>query len=137
MIFDILHLWIRIISDGQRGHSALEAAVRMLVAKQGYVFVTLMNVSCHFFKSRYFFIFNHPTFTAYLQAYGQCHWNQTAAFLGNDEKYRKPKPPPRPDWCFCKDKNGHKEVCDKFRNDKACIVPTYPNEFDHNSQFCG
>ena len=50
MIFDILHLWIRIISDGQRGHSALEAAVRMLVAKQGSVFVTLMNVSCHFFN---------------------------------------------------------------------------------------
>ena len=73
---------------------------------------------------------------AYLQAYGQCHWNQTAAFLGDNEKYRKPKPPPRPEWCFCKEKNGHKKVCDNFRNEEECIVPTYPNEFDHNSQYC-
>ena len=107
----------------------------MLGAKLGSVFVTLMNVS-HFFNCLELAVPFITLFTAYLQAYGQCHWNQTAAFLGNDEKYRKPKPPPRPDWCFCKDKNGHKEVCDNFRNDEACIVPTYPNEFDHNSQFC-
>ena len=114
----------------------MEAVVRMLGAKLGSVFVTLMNVS-NFFNCLELAVPFITLFTAYLQAYGQCHWNQTAGFLGDDEKYRKPDPPPRPDWCFCKDKNGHKKVCDNFRNDEACIVPTYPNEFDHNSQFCG
>ena len=73
---------------------------------------------------------------AYLQAYGRCFWNQTAAFLGDKEKYRKPTPPPRPQWCYCKDKSGHQEVCGQHRDKQDCQVPSYPNEFDHNHQFC-
>ena len=77
-----------------------------------------------------------PPAAAYLQAYGRCFWNQTAAFLGDKDKYRKPTPPPRPQWCYCKDKNGHQEVCGQHRDKQDCQVPSYPNEFDHNHQFC-
>ena len=79
---------------------------------------------------------NHLPAAAYLQAYGRCFWNQTAAFLGDKEKYRKPTPPPRPQWCYCKDKSGHQEVCGQHRDKQDCQVPSYPNEFDHNHQFC-
>jgi hypothetical protein len=71
-----------------------------------------------------------------VQIYGRCFSNQTAYFVGDHDKYRKPTPPARPSWCFCKKKNGGEEVCDQHRNNEMCIVPTYPNNFDHNSQRC-
>ena len=75
-------------------------------------------------------------FKAGVGGYGRCFWNQTAAFLGDKEKYRKPTPPPRPQWCYCKDKSGHQEVCGQYRDKQDCQVPSYPKEFDHNHQFC-
>jgi len=71
-----------------------------------------------------------------VQIYGRCFGNKTAAFVGDHDKYRKPTPPPRPEWCFCTKKNGGKEVCDRFRGNQECQVPTYPNNFDHMTQFC-
>lgn len=71
-----------------------------------------------------------------VQIYGQCFANTTAFFVGDDAKYRKPKPPARPEWCFCEKKNGGREICNQHRGREECQVVTYPNNFDHNSQFC-
>jgi len=70
------------------------------------------------------------------QIYGRCFSNFTASFVGNKEKYRKPTPPPRPDWCFCKTSKDSKKVCDEFSHREECHTPTYPDNFDHNSQMC-
>jgi len=71
-----------------------------------------------------------------VQIFGRCYGNSTAAFVGDHEKYRKPKPPPRPEWCFCKKKNGGKDVCDQHRGRQECEVPHFPNNFDADTQFC-
>jgi len=70
------------------------------------------------------------------QIYGRCFSNSTAYFVGNNDKYRKPAPPPRPEWCFCRRRNGGRDVCDQHRNREECNIPDYPNNFDHNSQMC-
>ena len=41
------------------------------------------------------------------QVHGRCEWNTTAVFLGDDHKYRKPKPPPKPRECLCKKRNSN------------------------------
>lgn len=73
---------------------------------------------------------------AVVQIYGRCFGNRTASFVGDHDKYRKPTPPARPEWCFCEKKNGGKTVCDQHRNNEMCKVVTYPNNFDHNTQMC-
>ena len=137
MIFDILHLWIRIISDGQRGHSALEAAVRMLVAKQGYVFVTLMNVSCHFF--------NYPDISLFsITLLLQRTCKPMVSFIGIKQppssvmtrNTENPSLLRGQIGASAKARKATRRSVTNFRNDEDCIVPTYPNEFDHNSQFC-
>jgi len=71
------------------------------------------------------------------QIYGRCFANMTASFVGNKEKYRKPDPPPRPKWCFCKKRDSNfEEVCPDYRNREECRVPHIPDNFDHNTQFC-
>jgi len=70
------------------------------------------------------------------QIYGRCFSNFTASFVGNKDKYRKPTPPPRPDWCFCKTSKDSKKVCDEHSHREECHTPTYPDNFDHNSQMC-
>jgi len=71
-----------------------------------------------------------------VQIYGRCFGNRTASFVGDKEKYRKPTPPARPEWCFCEQKNGGKRICDNERNNPMCKPVTYPNNFDHNTQVC-
>eukprot|EP00092_Neocalanus_flemingeri_P004439 GFUD01004774.1.p1 GENE.GFUD01004774.1~~GFUD01004774.1.p1 ORF type:complete len:566 (+),score=118.87 GFUD01004774.1:136-1833(+) len=71
-----------------------------------------------------------------IQVYGRCFSNSTAYFVGDKEKYRKPTPPARPEWCFCEKKNGGKDVCPENRGREECQVVTYPNNFDHNTQYC-
>jgi len=71
-----------------------------------------------------------------VQIFGRCFSNSTRAFVGDHDKYRKPTPPPRPEWCFCEKRNGGREICDQHRNNEVCRVPTYPNNFDHNTQMC-
>jgi len=71
-----------------------------------------------------------------VQIYGRCFGNKTAAFVGDHDKYRKPTPPPRPEWCFCEKKNGGRDVCHDMRGKEECQVPHYPNNFDHNTQMC-
>jgi len=78
------------------------------------------------------------------QIYGRCFPNATAYFVGNKDKYRKPTPPPLPDWCYCTytrtDKEGRettrREICNQHKGIEECTVPTYPDEFDHRNQFC-
>jgi len=72
-----------------------------------------------------------------VQLYGRCFANATLFFVGDHDKYRKSTPPPPPEWCFCKKKNGGREVCDNFRGREECQVPRKdPNNFDHMTQFC-
>jgi hypothetical protein len=71
-----------------------------------------------------------------VQIYGRCFGNKTANFIGDHEKYRKPIPPPPPEWCFCEQRNGGKAVCREHRSKVECQIPSYPNNFDHNSQMC-
>ena len=71
------------------------------------------------------------------QVHGRCEWNTTAVFLGDDHKYRKPKPPPKPRECLCKKRNSNfEELCPHQRDNPACADIHYPNVFDPNSQFC-
>jgi len=73
----------------------------------------------------------------YIQFHGRCEWNSTAVFLGNDHKYRKPKPSPRPDKCFCKRKGtNYKDICPDQRDNPECAEITYPDVFDHTTQYC-
>ena len=74
--------------------------------------------------------------SGYVQAYGRCWGEKSAVFLSDTEKYRKPTPPPKPTWCYCEKKNGHREICDQHRNKEECRDVHYPNEFDPNTQFC-
>jgi len=77
-------------------------------------------------------------YEAQVQVYGQCVTNTSAYFTENSDnsKFRKPIPPPIPEWCYRKKKNGGKEIDPKFHGDERCEQITYPNNFDHNSQFC-
>ena len=73
----------------------------------------------------------------YIQFHGRCEWSSTAVFLGNDHKYRKPKPSPRPDKCFCKRKGtNYKDICPDQRDNPECAEITYPDVFDHTTQYC-
>ena len=74
--------------------------------------------------------------SAITQAYGRCFSNTTVSSVGDKEKYRKPTPPPRPDWCFCRNRDGTKEVCDRSKNREECMLVTFPNLFDPNNQYC-
>jgi len=71
-----------------------------------------------------------------VQVYGRCYSREIAPFIGDREMYRKPIPPPRPEWCFCEKRNGGREVCDQNRMREECWVPSYPNKFDLKTQFC-
>jgi len=71
-----------------------------------------------------------------VQVYGRCFGMKTVSFIGDKDKYRKPTPPPRPEWCFCKKRDGGREVCTQTRGREECQVPHYPNMFDHTRQMC-
>merc|ERR1719228_2011982 len=75
---------------------------------------------------------------AQVQIYGQCVWNTTAYFAenSNQAKFRKPTPPPLPEWCWKKDKDGRKKKDPQFAGDERCEEIEYPNSFDHNTQYC-
>jgi len=73
---------------------------------------------------------------SYQQKYGQCYNDVNLEFVGDKEKFRKPNPPPRPEWCFCTSRNNAKEVCEQHRYREECQIPIYPNSFDSKSQFC-
>ena len=47
-----------------------------------------------------------------------------------------PRPPPRPEWCFCTTRNNEKDVCEQHRYREECHIIVYPNIFDSESQFC-
>merc|ERR550519_307620 len=71
-----------------------------------------------------------------VQIYGRCFGNSSAYWVGDNTKYRKPTPPPLPEWCFRTAQNGGREKDPRFRNDPQCQTVEYPNQFDHNTQFC-
>jgi len=74
-----------------------------------------------------------------VQVYGQCVSNGTSAWStqnSDNSKFRKPIPPPIPEWCYKKDKDGRKKIADQHLNNPKCEKITYPNNFDPNSQFC-
>jgi len=68
------------------------------------------------------------------QVYGQCFSNPSWA--GDKEKYRKPTPPPRPEWCFREKRNGGRELDPRYKAREECQEIIYPNHFDDNTQFC-
>lgn len=74
-----------------------------------------------------------------VQVYGSCHQNTSAYWAENssDEKYRKPPSPPIPDSCYRDKKKGGREIKPSRRDDPLCQKITFPNVFDHTSQFCG
>lgn len=77
----------------------------------------------------------------YLQVYGQCKTNTSGAYwAGDNAKYRKPTPPPIPDFCYCeeRDRDGHKRraICPHLTQDERCKKITYPNVFDSKRQYC-
>jgi len=77
----------------------------------------------------------------FLQVYGQCKTNTSGAYFAGDQaKYRKPTPPPIPDFCYCeeRDRDGHKRraICSNLRQDERCKKITYPNVFNENEQYC-
>jgi len=76
-----------------------------------------------------------------IQIYGQCFSNSTAFFVGDSAKYRLPTPPPRPEYCFCEQRNGGREICDgrngiDQRGNPECRPPVIIKNFDHNTQYC-
>merc|ERR1712002_824485 len=75
---------------------------------------------------------NHSYTTVFVQRFGRCVAEKTALSLGDDIKYRKPRPLPIPSWC----KNYDGRINPRFRNDPQCQLPVYPNVFDHNAQYC-
>jgi len=56
----------------------------------------------------------------WVQNWGRCFGNKSVSFAGNHEKYRKPRPPDLPTWCYCTQRNGGKEIC-KFAITKETI----------------
>jgi len=73
-----------------------------------------------------------------VQVYGQCHLNTSAYFAenSNDNKFRKPPAPPIPDSCYREKEKGGREIKPTRRDDIACQQISFPNVFDHHSQFC-
>jgi len=72
-----------------------------------------------------------------VQKYGRCFANNpTLAYVGDKDKYRHPDPPPRPQWCFCENRNGKMEVCQQHKEREYCSEPSYGASFDHSSQIC-
>jgi len=72
----------------------------------------------------------------WVQNWGRCFGNKSVSFAGNHEKYRKPRPPDLPTWCYCTQRNGGKEICDNQRNNPECRKKEFPDVFDHNGQMC-
>lgn len=75
-------------------------------------------------------------YESYVQIFGQCFSNSSASFIGDTRKYRKPTPPPIPEWCYKQDKNGHKKIDPSVKHRDECQEITYPNNFDDKTQFC-
>jgi len=70
------------------------------------------------------------------QKYGRCFPKPSLSSVGDKDKYRKPYPPPRPAWCFCRDRNNKKAVCPNFKDSEECKETVFPNLFDPSSQLC-
>jgi len=71
-----------------------------------------------------------------VQRYGRCFSTSTADFLGDNEKYRKPRPRSRPQYCFCRQTDGGIGLCDSQKQNPKCQEEVYPNVFMHDMQHC-
>jgi len=82
----------------------------------------------------------------YQQVFGQCRTNTSVAHFDQDDdaKYRKPTPPPLPEFCYCEERDPdtgdrRRVICREAKSDswsQICKKTTFPNVFDDKLQFC-